>query len=300
MMSFMLVVVGIIAIALVLLDGIVIIRQQQEGAVELLGKYNRKITAGLNFKIPLIERVRVLDLRVQQLDVEVETKTLDDVFVKLKISTQFQIVDIYKALYQLHDPSAQLKSYIFDVVRSQVPKLNLDDVFSKKDDIAGAVRQELGESMDDFGFKIIQALVTDIDPDTKVKEAMNEINTAKRLRLAAMDKAEAEKIAIVKKAEAEASSKKLQGEGIANQRKAIVDGLRSSIKEMQEATEIDAKEVLSLILTTQYFDTLKSMSDQSHTNTIFMSHSPGGASDVQSQILSAIEASKKTTPSGKA
>lgn len=283
---------GIIVVISILLDGIVIIRQQQEATVELFGKYTRKLTAGLNFKIPIIERVRKRDLRVQQLDVTVETKTEDDVFVKLKISTQYQIVDIYKAVYQLADPDAQLESYIFDVVRSQVPKLKLDDVFSKKDEIASAVRIELGEAMDDFGFKIIQALVTDIDPDDKVKAAMNEINTQKRLRQAALEKGEAEKIQIVKQAEAEADSKKLQGEGIANQRKAIVDGLRESIKEMQDSTGIDAGEVLSLILTTQYFDTLKSMTEHSRSNTIFMNQAPGGASDIQSQILSAIEAAK--------
>jgi regulator of protease activity HflC (stomatin/prohibitin superfamily) len=271
-------------------DGFVVIHQQEEAVVELFGKFNRKMTAGLNLKIPVIEKVTRRDLRVQQLDVEVETKTSDDVFVKLKISTQYQIVDIHKAVYQLAEPESQLESYIFDVVRSQVPKLQLDDVFAKKDDIALAVKKELGDAMDDFGFKIIQALVTDIDPDSRVKDAMNEINMAKRLRLAATEKGEAEKIAIVKKAEAEADSKKLQGQGIANQRKAIVDGLRESIKELSDATGIKAEEVQALILTTQYFDTLKSMSDHSKATTVFMPLGANGAHDVQTQILAALKA----------
>lgn len=282
-----------VIVVVLALDAFVIINQQEEAVVESLGKFNRKLSAGLNIKIPIIERVRKRDLRVQQLDVEVETKTQDDVFVKLKISTQYQIVDIYKAVYQLADPEKQLESYIFDVVRSQVPKLALDDVFAKKEDIAVAVKKELGDAMDDFGFKILQALVTDIDPDTKVKEAMNEINMAKRLRLAATEKGEAKKIEIVKHAEAEAASKKLQGQGIADQRRAIIDGLKQSIEDMSKATGSDSKEVMSLILTTQYFDTMKSMSEQSKTNTIFMAHSPNAVGDIQAQLMGAMEASKK-------
>jgi len=249
-------------------------------------------TAGLNFRLPFLDDdVGEVNLRVRQLDVDVETKTKDNVFVKVIVSVQYFVLPekIFEAFYKLNDPDAQIKAFVFDVVRARVPMIDLDDVFAKKDEIADGVKSELCQVMENFGYSILKALVTDIDPDQKVKEAMNEINAAQRQRVAAMEKGEAEKILRVKEAEAEAESQGLAGKGVADQRKAIVDGLRESVGDFQRVIDgATPQDVMNLILMTQYFDTMKDIGGQSKSTTVFMPHSPGHVGDLASQIQGAI------------
>ncbi len=285
-------VVPIGIIILLAFDAFYIVPQQEVYIIERFGKYKRHSFAGLNIKIPIIERIAYkLSLRVQQLNVKVETKTKDNVFVNIIVSVQYLVnkEKIYEATYKLTSVKDQISSYIYDVVRAEVPKLELDEVFERKDDLSLAIKNELGEVMDNFGYIILKAPVTDVDPAQNVKEAMNEINAAKRLKEAAKEKAEAEKIKVVKQAEAEAESKRLQGEGIANQRKAIIEGLKESIEDFKTSLGVESSiEVMNLVLLTQYFDTLKDIGINSNTNTILMPHSPAGLSDVANQIREAI------------
>jgi regulator of protease activity HflC (stomatin/prohibitin superfamily) len=277
------------------------VAQQSIVIIERFGKYNRLAHPGLNFKIPFIETIAGrMSLRVQQLDVKAETKTFDNVFVHIMVSVQYYVLDnkVFEAFYKLEDPALQINSYVFDVVRAKVPKINLDDLFEKKDEIAVAVKEELNETMVGFGFEILNALVTDIEPDAKVKESMNEINAAQRMRVAANEKGEAEKILKVKSAQAEAESKALQGKGIADQRKAIIEGLKDSVDDFQKSiTGSSSQDVMNLVLLTQYFDTLKEISSSSKTNTIMLPHNPTGMSDIATQIREALiignEVSKK-------
>ncbi len=268
------------------------VQQQSVAIVQRFGKFVRVAPAGLNIKIPLIESVAgSVNLRVRQLDVRVETKTEDNVFVNTVVSVQYHVLPdkTYDAFYHLADPQGQMAAFVFDVVRARVPQLKLDELFEKKDEIADAVKSELAEVMDDFGYGIVKALVTDIDPDPKVKEAMNEINAAQRMRVAAAEKGEAERILKVKAAEAEAQSKALQGKGIADQRRAIIDGLRTSVEVFQHGVPgATAQDVMNLVLMTQYFDTLKDVGGSAQSNTILIPHSPGGLSDLMSQMRNAI------------
>lgn len=230
-------------------------------------------------------------MRVRQLDIPVETKTKDNVFVKVVISVQYRALEdrIYEAFYKLENPEQQIRAFIFDVVRAQVPKTILDDVFERKDEIANAVESELSEMMSSFGYGIVKALVTDIDPDAKVKAAMNEINEAQRMRVAANERGEAEKILKVKQAEADALSKALQGKGIADQRSAIVSGLRDSVDAFQKSIPgTSATDVMNLVLMTQYFDTLKEIGASSKSNTILIPHSPGHLTSLTEQLRNAI------------
>ena len=268
------------------------VEQQSAYLIERFGKFVRVAEPGLNLKIPLIESIRgKVSLRLTQLDVEVETKTLDNVFIHITTSVQFRIIPskVYQAFYTLGDAQGQIQAYIFDVVRARVPGIALDDVFSKKDEIADAIREELHEVMSEFGYDIIKALVTDIDPDQKVKAAMNDINEAQRLRVAATERGEAEKIIKIKAAEADAQSHILQGQGIAGQRKAIIEGLRDSLTEFQkDVSDVDTRDVMSLILIAQYFDTLKEMGKNGNMNSIMIPHSPSSLGDLQQQIREAI------------
>ncbi|MEW5735586.1 MAG: SPFH domain-containing protein [Thermodesulfobacteriota bacterium] len=277
---------------LTLFNTLFTVHQQTAAAVQRFGKFVRVANAGLNVKIPWIDWVAGhVNLRVQQLDVKVETKTEDNVFVQTVVSVQYfvQPDKVYEAFYKLDNPATQITAFVFDVVRARVPKIKLDDVFDKKDEIADAVKNELSQTMDDFGYGIVKALVTDIDPDRKVKESMNEINAAQRLRIAANEKGEAERILKVKSAEAEAQSKALQGKGIADQRKAIVDGLRESVSEFRESVPgATAQDVMNLVLMTQYFDTLKELGASSRTNTVLIPHSPGMLSDLSAQLRNAM------------
>jgi regulator of protease activity HflC (stomatin/prohibitin superfamily) len=269
-----------------------IVRQQEVAVIEFFGKFNRIVSSGLGIKIPFLEKVAYrVSLRISQLNVLVETKTKDNVFVKIIVSVQYLVNKdkIYEAVYKLTDVKEQISSYIYDVVRAEVPKMTLDEVFEKKDDLSLSIKNELGEVMDDFGYIILKAPVTDVDPDEKVKVAMNEINASKRLKEAAKEKAEAEKIKVVKAAEAEAESKRLQGEGIANQRKAIIEGLKDSIEDFKKSLGVEsAQDVMNLVLLTQYFDTLKDIGAQAKTNTLLLPHSPGGLASLQEQIRQAV------------
>ena len=276
-------------ILFLILKSIMIIPERQSWVIQRLGKFNRISQPGLKFKIPFIEIIASKEnLRIQQLDVDVETKTLDNVFVILKISVQYRIVDskVYEAFYELDDPHAQIASYIFDEVRAEVPKLGLDDVFAKKDNIALAVRDNITTQMDKYGYKIVKTLITDINPDELVKASMNKINAATRDKEAAFQEAEGEKIRIVKRAEAEADSKRLSGEGIAQQRLEIVRGFKESVEDFQKALqEVDPQEIMQFVLMTQYFDTLTSIGANENNNTIMVPHSPGGMKDFQQQII---------------
>ena len=247
--------------------------------VTRFGKFLRIAEPGLNWKMPYFDTVAgLVSLRVNQISLTMETKTKDNVFVTIPISVQNRVrpEKVYDAYYKLSDPVAQIKSYVEQVILGHVPSMTLDEVFASQSSIAAAVKQELDADMALFGYEIVNVLVTDIVPDEKVKSAMNDINAAQREQVAANARGEAEKILVVKKAEAEAESKALQGQGIANQRKAIIEGLQNSVEQFQKAVEgATSKEVMQLVLVTQYFDTLKSIGESDKTNTLFLSHSPG-------------------------
>jgi regulator of protease activity HflC (stomatin/prohibitin superfamily) len=268
------------------------VKQQSSAVVQRFGKFARISPSGLNLKIPFIETIAGrVNLRVQQLDVKVETKTEDNVFVHLTVSVQYFVKPekVYEAFYKLDNPNMQITSFVFDVVRAWVPRMKLDDVFEKKDEIADAIKSELAHTMDQFGYDFVKALVTDIDPDPKVKLAMNEINAGQRLRVAASEKGEADRILKVKAAEAEAQSKALQGKGIADQRKAIVEGLRESVAVFQDSVPgASPQDVMNLVLMTQYFDTLKEIGATAKSNTLVVPHSPGVLSDLTGQIRDAL------------
>jgi regulator of protease activity HflC (stomatin/prohibitin superfamily) len=282
-------VIGIITI-LLLFKSVMIVREATAVVVERLGKFHRIVEPGLTLIIPFIDRkAAVINLRVQQLDVSVETKTLDNVFVNLQVSVQFKVGKdrVKEAYYSMDDPRNQIASYVFDDVRAEVPKLELDDVFAKKEDIALAVQQNIHESMDEYGYSIIKALITDIDPDHKVKDAMNRINAAKRDKEAALEEGEAKKIKIIKEAEAEAESKRLSGEGIARQRLEIVRGFKESVEDFHKSLEnVTHEEIMQFVLMTQYFDTIKDIGANSKNSSILMPHSPGGMKEFQDQIIS--------------
>ena len=268
------------------------VSQQTAGIIERFGKFLKIAKSGINFKIPFIDQIsKVQSLRIQQLDVRVSTKTKDNVFVDIVVSTQYRVQNdedqIYKSYYELEDVREQIKSYLFDVVRAEVPKMKLDEVFEKKDEIADAIKVELSEAISGFGYLIVKTLVTDIQVDERIIHAMNEIVASEREKLAAMEKGEAEKILRVKKAEAEAESKKLQGQGIANQRIAIINGFKESVAKMNEISGIKSSEVLNLILITQYFDTLKDVA-ASESNTIMMPNNPASFNTISEQIREAI------------
>ena len=279
------------------------VEQQSRAIIERFGRYVRTAKPGLNVKVPLIDRVaQRVSLRVQQLPVEVETKTLDNVFVKLFVAVQYRVVEGSEAdsYYKLQSHVDQIQSYVLDVVRAKVPKMNLDEVFEKKDDVGTSVKTELDASMKIYGFEIPNALVTDVNPADNVKAAMNEIQTQQRLQVAAAAKGEANKILVVKNAEADAESKRLQGEGIAKQRRAIVDGLRESIAAFTDQIGgVSAAEVLKLVLMTQYFDTMKEIGISSGSKVILMPHTPGGMSDIAEQLRSAIISANETRSEAK-
>ncbi len=278
-------------------------QQQSCAIIERLGKFHRIARPGLGVLIPFIDHIFTrLSLRISQLNVSVETKTKDNVFVNVVVSVQYQVLNnkVYEACYMLQDPENQIKAFVFDLVRAQVPKLILDDVFSKKDDIANAVKAELEIPMSQFGYGIIKALVTDINPDPNVKSAMNEINTAQRLRIAAAEKGEAEKILKIKQAEAEAEASILHGKGIAGQRQAIIESLSQSVDEfIKQIPGAQASHVMDMVLMIQYIDSLKEIGANSQSNVVFVPHSPGNVGDLASQIRETIFASKNIKQSQK-
>lgn len=268
------------------------VNTSQVAIITRFGKFLRVAEAGLNWKTPYIDTVAgLVSLRVNQINLTMETKTKDNVFVTIPISVQNRVrpEKTYDAFYKLSDPVAQIKSYVEQVILGHVPSMTLDEVFASQSSIAAAVKQELDADMAAFGYEIVNVLVTDIIPDSKVKSAMNDINAAQREQVAATARGEADKILVVKKAEAEAESKALQGQGIANQRKAIVEGLQVSIEQFQKAVEgASSREVMQLVLVTQYFDTLKAIGENDKTNTLFLAHSPGAVKDVADDIMNSM------------
>jgi regulator of protease activity HflC (stomatin/prohibitin superfamily) len=283
--------VGILALfaLTIILGSFFTVSTAQVAVVTRFGKFLRVAEPGLNWKMPYIDTVAgVVSLRVNQINLTMETKTRDNVFVTIPISVQNRVrpEKVFDAYYKLANPSQQIQSYVEQVILGHVPGMTLDEVFASQSSIALAVKQELDADMAAFGYEIVNVLVTDIVPDAKVKSAMNDINAAQREQVAANARGEAEKILVVKKAEAEAESKALQGQGIANQRKAIIEGLQTSVEQFQRAVEgATAKEVMQLVLVTQYFDTLKSIGENDKTNTLFLTHAPGAVKDVSDQIF---------------
>lgn len=269
------------------------VSQQTAAIVERFGKFESIRHPGLQFKIPFVDQVigRV-NLKIQQLDVLVETKTKDDVFVRIKVSVQFKIIKdkIYEAFYQLENSHDQITSYVFDTIRAEVPKMKLDDVFERKDDLAIAIKRDLTQAMNDYGYMIVKALVTDIDPDPAVKQAMNRINASEREKVAAEYEAEADRIRIVAKAKAEAESKRLQGQGIADQRREIARGLEESV-EVLNTVGINSQEASALIVVTQHYDTLQSMGENANSNLILMPNTPDNASNLLTQMVTSFSAS---------
>lgn len=272
-----------------------IVKQQTAVAIERFGKFHSIRNSGLQLKIPIVDRLAgKLSLKIQQLDVIVETKTLDDVFVKLKISVQYVVIKtkVYDAFYKLEYPHEQITSYVFDVVRAEVPKMKLDDVFVKKDDIAIAVKSELQDAMLEYGFDIIKTLVTDIDPDQQVKHAMNRINASEREKIAAQFEGDAARILIVEKAKAEAESKRLQGQGIADQRREIARGLEESV-EVLNKVGINSQEASALIVVTQHYDTLQAIGEETNSNLILLPNSPQAGSDMLNNMVASFTASNQ-------
>ena len=285
----------ILFIVLILFGTIFIVKQQSAAVVERFGKFVSVRHSGLQIKIPIVDRVAGrLSLRIQQLDVVVETKTKDDVFVKVKVSVQYKVIKdkVYDAFYKLDFPQDQITSYVFDVVRAEVPKMILDDVFEKKDDIAIAVKSELNEAMKNYGFDIIKTLVTDIDPDAQVKESMNRINASEREKVAAQFEGDAQRILIVERAKAEAESKRLQGQGIADQRREIARGLEDSVKVLNNV-DINSQEASALIVVTQHYDTLQSVGSASNSNLILMPNSPQAGSEMLNNMVASFTASNQ-------
>ncbi|WP_333660312.1 SPFH domain-containing protein [Chishuiella changwenlii] len=268
------------------------VKQQTAVIIERFGKFNSVRNPGLQFKIPVVDKIAgKMSLKIQQLDVVVETKTKDDVFVRLKVSVQYQVIktQVYDAFYKLDNPFTQITSFVFDVVRAEVPKLRLDDVFEKKDDIAIAVKGELQEAMNSYGYEIIKTLVTDIDPDEQVKHAMNRINAAEREKLAAQYEGDAARILIVEKARAEAESKRLQGQGIADQRREIAKGLLESVDVLNGAG-ITSQEASALIVVTQHYDTLQSIGEKSGSKLVLLPNSPTAASEMLNTMVTSFTA----------
>jgi regulator of protease activity HflC (stomatin/prohibitin superfamily) len=273
------------------------VRTATAGVVEKFGKFDRITRPGLHFLLPFAERVYFVDLQVKQAQFSVETKTHDNVFVQIPVSVQYAVLDdkIADAFYKLSTPQKQIESFVFNSILGHVPKLTLDETFEQQASISVAVKTELDATMSGFGFNILNALVTDIIPDSKVKDAMNDINAAQRAQVAAQARGEAEKILKVKQAEAEAVSTALQGAGIARERQAIIDGLSASIEHFQQGVpSTSASEVMSLVLLTQYFDTLRDIGTRGGTNTIFLPNNPGASNDFQTQILAGLRGGKTT------
>ena len=282
-------------VVLFLFSGIFVVKQQSAAIVERFGRFLSIRQSGLHFRIPVVDRISGrLSLRILQLDVIVETKTKDDVFVKLKVSVQYKVVaeNVYDAFYKLDYPQDQITSYVFDVVRAVVPKMKLDDVFEKKDEIANAVKGELNDAMANYGYDIIKALVTDIDPDPEVKAAMNRINAAERKKVAAQYDGDAERILIVEKAKAEAESKRLQGLGIAAQRREIARGLEESVDVLNKVG-INSQEASALIVVTQHYDTLQAIGGETNTNLILLPNSPQAGSEMLNDMVASFTASNQ-------
>ena len=289
--TYILIFFGILA----LLSSLFMVKQQTAAIIERFGRFIGVRHPGLRIKIPIIDRIAGrISLRVLQLDVIVETKTKDDVFTKLKISVQYKVITdkVWEAFYKLDSPQDQITSYVFDVVRAVVPKMKLDDVFEKKDEIANAVKGELNDAMGNYGYDIIRALVTDIDPAVEVKTSMNRINASEREKVAAQYEGDAARILIVEKAKAEAESKRLQGQGIADQRREIARGLEESVDVLNNVG-INSQEASALIVVTQHYDTLQSIGEETNSNLILLPNSPQAGSDMLNNMVASFTASNQ-------
>lgn len=285
----------LVLLLLLLFSSYFTVSQQTSAVVERFGKFLSIRNSGFQLKIPFVDNiVGRVNLRIQQLDVIIETKTKDNVFVKMKVSVQFKVITdkVYDAFYKLENAHDQITAYVFDVVRAEVPKLKLDDVFERKDDIAIAVKRELNEAMMAYGYDIINTLVTDIDPDIQVKNAMNRINAADREKTAAEFEAEASRIRIVAKARAEAESKRLQGQGIADQRREIARGLVESV-EVLNNVGINSQEASALIVVTQHYDTLQAIGADANSNLILLPNSPQAGTDMLNNMVASFTASNQ-------
>lgn len=292
---FFIVIVLLIIFGTLLLSSLYVVRQQSVAIIERFGRYHKTSSSGMNFRLPLgIDKIAArVQLRLLQSEIIVETKTQDNVFVTMNVATQYRVNEnnVIDAYYKLMRPEAQIKSYIEDALRSSVPKLTLDELFEKKDEIALEVQKQVAEEMSTYGYIIVKTLITKVEPDAEVKQSMNEINAAQRKRVAAQELAEADKIKIVTAAEAEAEKDRLHGVGIAEQRKAIVDGLADSIKELKGANiELTEEQIMSILLTNQYLDTLNNFADSQGNNTLFLPANPEGVESIRTQILSALRA----------
>jgi regulator of protease activity HflC (stomatin/prohibitin superfamily) len=294
--------VGLVLLVLILVFALVTlfktmytVRTYTAGVVERFGKFNRIAQPGLHFLVPWCETVRFMDLQIRQADVNVETKSKDNVFVTIPVSVQYQVLPdkVFEAYYKLSFPQKQIESYVFNSILGHVPTLTLDEAFEQQAQISAAVKRELDVVMSEFGYNILKALVTDIVPDAKVKAAMNDINAAQREQTAAQARGEAEKILKVKQAEAEAQSKALQGEGVAKQRQAIIQGLQASVEQFKTAVEgSTARDVMAMVLLTQYFDTLRDIGTAGKSNTILLPNQPGTVNDLMTQIMAGFEGTK--------
>jgi regulator of protease activity HflC (stomatin/prohibitin superfamily) len=299
--SIFLVILFVIAIFVlsIVMGSFFTVETAQVAIVQRLGKFARVAGPGLNWKTPYLEAVvRRLSMKVQQFDVQVETKTQDNVFVQIPVSIQYKIIPegVESAFYKLSDPVKQIESMVYNVVLGHVPKMKLDDTFLNQADIAGDLRDNLDASMKEYGYSIVKVLISDIVPDQKVKAAMNDINAAQREREATVSRAETNKMLLVKQAEAEAESKRLQGEGIANQRKAIIAGLKDSVEDFAKTVPGSTpQDVMQLVLMTQYFDTLKDIAANDHSNTILIPHTPNTLTDLFAQVRNAIIAGHELT-----
>ncbi|HHS7764253.1 TPA: SPFH domain-containing protein [Streptococcus pneumoniae] len=288
-------IVCVLLLVIVTLSTVYVVRQQSVAIIERFGKYQKVANSGIHIRLPFgIDSIAArIQLRLLQSDIVVETKTKDNVFVMMNVATQYRVNEqsVTDAYYKLIRPESQIKSYIEDALRSSVPKLTLDELFEKKDEIALEVQHQVAEEMTTYGYIIVKTLITKVEPDAEVKQSMNEINAAQRKRVAAQELAEADKIKIVTAAEAEKD--RLHGVGIAQQRKAIVDGLAESITELKEANVgMTEEQIMSILLTNQYLDTLNTFASKGN-QTIFLPNTPNGVDDIRTQILSALRAEKK-------
>lgn len=294
-MLFLVVPIVVVVLIVILFSSLYVVRQQSVAIIERFGKYQKLSNSGIHLRLPFgIDHIAArVQLRLLQSEIVVETKTQDNVFVMMNVATQYRVNEnnVTDAYYKLIRPEAQIKSYIEDALRSSVPKLTLDELFEKKDEIALEVQKQMAEEMSTYGYIIVKTLITKVEPDAEVKQSMNEINAAQRKRVAAQELAEADKIKIVTAAEAEAEKDRLHGVGIAEQRKAIVDGLADSIKELKGANvEMKEEQIMSILLTNQYLDTLNNFADNKGNNTIFLPANPDGVESIRTQILSALKA----------
>ena len=295
--AFLFLLISFLIILGILISMLYVVRQQSVAIVERFGRYQKIATSGIHMRLPFgIDKIAArIQLRLLQSEIVVETKTKDNVFVMMNVATQYRVNEqnVTDAYYKLMRPEAQIKSYIEDALRSSVPKLTLDELFEKKDEIALEVQHQVAEEMTTYGYIIVKTLITKVEPDAEVKQSMNEINAAQRKRVAAQELAEADKIKIVTAAEAEAEKDRLHGVGIAQQRKAIVDGLAESIAELKEANVgMSEEQIMSILLTNQYLDTLNTFAAKGN-QTLFLPNNPNGVDDIRTQILSALKANNK-------